>query len=323
MPLFTTSQQFIDAFGDYQAEGFYDPVILNDTSVGFSIKRDYPIDIRYKPAIGQNTKTPDNIAVIWAVYTSPELTGAIVDLSKAPIRLRIALMSKYRTKHWDYNFDDQQGDCPTKESLEASLATPQPIELFYENEYFYNHHKNSFIDNDGNLLSGSEVLNQVFQGHCDTVHLLKGLSLRLKLAWQSKFPGLLTLIIDLLTVILKQIFGRTIESSAVMAGIYLPYKRESFKKLDEDSIDILGYKASKHVVVIFCIVVIATSAYRYYNSIDYDYISSLEGKELLTLTHGILLLWLIDTIIPWVIFYTINLVLYFKKKIMFMRFSAS
>lgn len=322
MDLFTTPQELIAAFGDVTAKGFYGPIILNDTPVGFSVKKDYPLDIRFKPAIGQQSNKPDNIAVIWVVYTANELRDKEAALFKAPLRLRVSMMSKYRTSHFDYNFDDKDGDCPTKKSLEASLATPQPIELNFEDVYFYDHINEQFIHENGDTLSGAAVLQQIFDSHCNTVHLMWGLKLRLKLAWQSKFSGVLTLIVELLTWILKKVFGRTIESDVMMAGLYEPYKSESFKKLDEDSIELLGYKASKHVVVLFCLIVIFASAYRYYFSIGEDYISSLEGQEFLTLTHGILGVWLIDSVIPMLLFILINLIIRLKKKVTFMKFSA-
>ena len=311
--LFENSQELIDAFGVIESKEFYEPVILSDTSCGFSIKKDYPLNIRFKPAVGQKTKTPDNIAIIWVVYTNDQSKGANVNLSRVPIRLRIANVSKYRASRWDYNFDDVAGDCPTKESLEASLATPQPLDLQYESIYFYDHILDHFLDKNGKVLKGHEILNKVFDDHCNTVSLYCGMKLKLILAWQSKLSGLLTLLIDFLTFILKQIFGRTTESNQMMAGICQPYKRESFKRLDEDSLDILGYKASKHVVIVFCALVIIANVYRYYYSVEDDYFSLLEGKEFLSVAHGIFAVWLIDVVIPWVIFFLRNLILLIKK----------
>lgn len=320
MSVFNSTNEFLTAFGDLDSHGFYNPVTLTDTPVGFSIKKNYPDNIRYKPAMGQKDKQPDNIAAIWVVYMPPKIDSN--GTSKVPIRLRISTMSQYRTKHWDYNFDDIEGNSPTKESLDASLATPQPIELSYENEYFYDHQRNSFVDTKNNLLQGFEVLNQVFESHCKTVHLLWGLKLRLKLAWQSKVTGLLTLLIELLKSTLKHLFGRTIETNEMMAGIYHPYKRESLKKLDEDSLDLLGYKASKHVVILFCIFVIIFSIYRYNFESKTGYLSWLAEKEFLSTAHGLLALWGIDVLIPLLLFFIINLFVVIKRKLLFMTFSA-
>lgn len=322
MAIFVSTEELIDSFGDIHNNGFYDPVNLTDTPIGFSVKKNYPPNIRFKPAIGQRTGLPDSIAAIWVVYTPPSEKENIAGSSKAPIRFRVATMSKYRVSHFDYNYQDIDGDCPSKESLEGSLASPQPIDLNFEDVYFYDHINHTFIDDNGNSLTGVEVLEQVFETHCKTVHILWGLKIRLKLAWQAKFSGVLTLIVEALTTILKQLFGRTIESNVMMAGIYEPYKRVAFKKLDEDSIEILGYKASKHVVIMFCIIVILASVYRYYFSVGYDYFSSLEGQEFLTLTHAIFAIWFIDVVIPEILFFGINMVLRLKKKVIFMRFET-
>lgn len=321
MALFSSTNELLNAFGNLEPHGFYDPVTLTDTPVGFSIKKKYPDNIRYKPAVGQRTKEPDNIAAIWVIYTPPKINSP--EISKVPIRLRISTMSQYRTKHWDYNFDDVEGDSPTKESLEASLATPQPVGLSYESEYFYDHQHHCFTDIKNNTLEGFEVLNQIFESHYKTVHLFWGLKLRLKLAWQSKFTGLLTLIIEFLKSILKFSFGRTIETNEMMAGIYEPYKKESLKKLDEDSLDLLGYKASKHVVILFCLLVIIFSIYRYNFESKTGYLSWLAEKEFLSTAHGLLVLWGIDVVIPLLLFFIINTLIVIKRKILFMTFSAT
>lgn len=320
MTSFTSTDEFVQAFGDLQGAGFYDPITLQDTRVGFSIKKHYPADIRYKPAIGQKSKNPDNVAVIWVVYGDPKQNKKCPK-NIAPLSIRIGTMSQYRAKHWDYNFDDIDGDSPSKESLDASLATPQPLELTIENKYFFDHQTNSFVDAKGRTIAGIDVLEIAFATHCNTVHLLRGMALRLKLAWQSNFSGFILLAVQMLVGILKQGFGRTLESDDLNAGFFSPYKTESLKKLDEDSMDLLGYKASKHVIILFCALTVVVGYYKYKHPGVFSYISWLDGKTILSATHGVFAVWILDVAVPWILFYIMNALLLWRKRILFMRFS--
>lgn len=319
MTYFINTDEFVSQFVGMEDNEFYDHVSLNDTKVGFSVKRHYPSDIRYKPAIGQKSNNPDNMAVIWVVYTHPDDTRKEVSSSKVPIRIRIATMSQYLANHFDYNYSDEEGDCPTLDSVEASASTPQPIELEYPGEYFYNHELNNFIDRHGNSLTGMDILNKVFDDHCRTVHLLWGLRLRVKLLTQDKFAGLLGGFVSTIELILKHFFGRTIEDDDALAGLFRPYKPESMKKYDSDSLNVLGYKASKRVVVVFCALVITMSYCRYLSGTSEDYWSTVGDSEFLSLAHGLILIWLLDVVAPWVLFWLMNSIIMLKAAVLSIR----
>jgi len=319
MAFFPSTKELLDQFGDLSATGFFDPVHLNDTKVGFSIKHDYPGDIRYKPAVGQKSKNPDNIAAIWVVYTHSGKSGSASSESAVPLRIRIANMSRYRIKHWDYDYDDVEGDSPSRDSVEASAATPKPLDLEYPGEYFFDHSRNSFVDRNGKVVSGLEILERIFKDHCKTVHLLWGLRLRLKLIVKGRFAGLLGGVISVLVWSLKTFFGRSIEDDDSSAGIFRTYKPESLKKYDADSLDVLGYKASKHVVVLFCILAIAASYFRYSTGIDEDYWTGVGGSEFLSLVHGLFFIWLLDVVVPWFLFWIINGTIMLKTAVLFMK----
>ena len=319
MAFFSNTDEFLGVFGDLAAAEFFDPIHLNDTKVGFSVKRHYPSDIRYKPAIGQKNNKPDNIAALWVVYTHPDDSRKEVSESAVPLRIRIANMSLYRTKHWDYEYGDVDGNCPSEDSVEASEATPKPIELEYPGEYFFDHVRNAFVDRKGNTVSGLDILDRIFQDHCKTVHLLWGLRLRVKLLAQDNFAGLLGALITFLVWILKNLFGRSIEDDDAMAGLFRPYKSEAMKKYAADSLDILGYKASKQVVVLFCALVIIVSIYRYHISVSDDYWSGIAGSEFLSLVHGLFFVWLLDVAIPLLLFWIINGTIWLKTTVLFMK----
>lgn len=319
--MITTGHELIAAFDDIQTYGFYDPVNLTD-SIGFSIKKNYPADIRFKPALQQGSRKPDSVAVIWVVYLYERAAQRDDGSLLIPLKIRIGLMSLYRSKHWDYDYSDIEGGCPSKESMEASLASPHPIELSFENDYYYDNTLSALVDKDRNRLSGGEILLQVFEKHCNTVHLLKGLQLRAKLVAQSKFSGVLGLVVSALIFLLKVGFGRTLESSDSLSGLYKPFGRESFKRLDQDSIDLFGYKASKHIIILFCLLVIGACTYRFFHPSTSDYVAWLDGKELVSVAHAIFAIWFIDVVVPWCLFLLVNLTIISKKKVSLMRFDA-
>jgi len=67
------------------------------------------------------------------------------------------MMSEYRAKHWDYDFNDTD-NCPTAESVRESMNSPQPIDLDLVDYYFFSLSKNKFIDSNNALVTGLAIL---------------------------------------------------------------------------------------------------------------------------------------------------------------------
>lgn len=316
MDYFESTEQFQEAFGLNQNNDYFGPVPLQDRKVGFSIKRKYPDNIRYKPAIYENGEH-DNVAALWVTYTHPEESRKPINAKKVPLGVRVAIMSRYRSKHYDYDFEDEES--PTEDSVEKSLSTPKPIELEYPNEFFYDHERSSFIDNNGSEITGIEILNKVFDDHCNTVHWLKGLSIRFKLLAQSKGQGVISAIVTFLTFILKKVFGRTLEESDSVSALYHGYKFDDFKKLSEDSLNIFGYKAAKSVIVLFCAFIIAIAYFRYSSGVTGGYVGFVGKSNFLSVIHGLFLLWSLDIVVPIIVFWLINGLIKVRTLIAFMK----
>ena len=237
MAFFKNTEELLAKFSGFKAAGYYEPVSLTDTAVGFSIKKDYPEGIRFKPAIGQKNSKPDHVAVIWISYLTPSDITEV----KVSLRIRVSTMSLYLANHFDYDFDNPDSESPTRESYEQSKATPKPVELEFGNQFYFHHGRDVFIDKDGYAVTGVELLDYVFKTHCDTVHLLKGLSIRLKLLAHEKVTGVITLFIYLFTWLLKHAFGRTPEDHYLKSGGFRKLPIEAMRKLETDSLDIFGY----------------------------------------------------------------------------------
>lgn len=300
-------QELFNLFGDLANAGYISPIFLTDAKVGFSIQKNYPADIQYKPA---QTKTDedDNIAVIWVVYESQQEKNH-PDL--IPIRLRIATMSKYRALHWDYDFEDTK--CPTEDSVMESKKSPQPLELNSSEACFYSQSKNVLVDADGNVVSGHSVLDELFKYHCDTVHPIRGFGFRSK-NWLEGFSRTsFDKAINSLVWILTHVFGRTLDERRDRNSYFEGYLKEKFKKISVDSIELAGYRASKKVILIFSILVVISS-YLILPVDEGTYLGNVLKSEFLMVVYSILCLYLLDELIPNLLFWSMNACISQRKR---------
>lgn len=195
--MFEKTSEFIENAFPGDLEPFYDPRELTDCKVGFSIKRKYPESIRFKPA-KTSTGEHDSVAAIWVVYAHNKSDRDV----NVPVTFRVETLSIYRSKYFDVDFDDPAA--PTQNSLEQSNASPQPIGVEFNDDYYFDHENNIFKDKKGRELGGKEILEKVFEIHCNTIHFFKGIKIQAKLLWQSKFVGVLSIIISSFEFLLKK-----------------------------------------------------------------------------------------------------------------------
>ena len=301
-----TPQQFYDAFGEIAAAGYRDRVFLSDTTIGFSVQKEYPDNIRYKPA-KTISGIVDNVAVIWVVY---EAIRKAQDGDRVPIRFRIGTLSKYRAKHWDYNFDD--AECPTEESIKASLSTPQPMQLDWVDEIFCSSTGGGLVNADGEVVDGVAVLNKLFEHHCNSVHLLKGLPLRSKQQAHKLLSWTINKIIETPIWILKAFFGRTLDEDLNRITYLQGYLPQDFKKLSVDAIEVAGYRASKRVIVLFALIVVLLCWYLLPPK-EGSYLASVIDSEFLLAVHSLLLLIFLDEVLPSLMFRFVNFMIGLRK----------
>jgi hypothetical protein len=300
-----TSDQLLALFGDIASAGYLKPIHLSDTKVGFSIQRAYPKEIRYKPARNKAGED-DNIAVIWVVYEDkkPQGDGLI------PIRLRIAMMSKYRAAHWDYDFEDPES--PTKESVLESKKSPQPLDLSLSGEFFYDKENGRFVNSSNEVVSGVQILNAMFDEHCDTVHFIKGLRHRS----QKKFDDLIRTAFDSLinaqVWVLRSVFGRTLQERANRSSFLDGYLTEDCRKSNTSSMTLAGYSASHRTIFLYCTLVVILCLFILPAKED-TYVGTLVRSEFLMLIHTIFALVILDEVLPWLVFYKLNLLIKVRK----------
>jgi hypothetical protein len=312
---FDNPNGFIQLFSITDKSAYSKPEILSNRKVGFSVQRSYPEKIRFK-----SPKTKDNkddvVALIHVVYTHPSESRETLDPKKVPLIIRIGPYSRYLANHFDYDFEDSE--CPTEESVSQSKSTPRPIALDFLNEFFFNHERNLFLDDKNNLLPGVEVLDKVFEEHCNTIHWRKGLRLRSRTKTKSLLIAIISWVINLLPVILKKLFGRTIEEDdKSLRSVLEGYKISDLKKLTTDSLNIFGYKASRSVIITFCFFVCLVYLLQYILHLWPRYVEAVFSNNFLAITHAILVLWVLDVIIPRLLFHLMNALIKIRMKVLY------
>lgn len=301
--LFKNADEFLALFQLDHNPSYEGVMHLRDAKIGFSVQRAYPTDIRYKPPLTKKGK-PDVVALIYVTYG--DLNGPTTghDLRHFPITIRIVKYNRYISHHFDYNFEDEE--CPTEESVRQSKTSPQPIGLDYIDDFYFSHEAGKFIDHNKRQYSGVELLNKVFLDHCNTIHPIKGIRLRAKLKTQSGLVKILSFLIEKILWALNKVFGRTIDEEKSYSAFVHGYKREHFKKLSTESIDIFGYKASKSVIVLFCILVAVIYAIKYKYGLKSGYLENIASSKFLAPLHLIILLWIMDVLVPNGVFIFLN-----------------
>jgi len=306
--LFDNAKDFISLF-DLPSTTYNNIIELTDRNIGFSVQRAYPDNISFIPAKTENGN-PDTVVIIHVLYSYQKEPQGNIDSNKVPIFIRIGKFSRYRTNHFDYNFKDE--DCPTQESLGIMKNSAHPVDLETD-EYFYSHGENIFYDKKGTKYSGVQILDKIFKEHCDTVHWFRGLKIRWNLRSNKFAINLTGWIVSIFKFSLYHIFGRTLDTKSDTFSYMTGYKKEDMKKLSTESLDILGYKASKNVIVTFSFIAVVLYIFQYFYGKFFGFFDKLLSINLYSVSFVILILGIMDDIMPRVIFNFMNLIIRIRE----------
>lgn len=280
----------------------YEQLTPFDSGVGFSVQRPYPQTSRFKPPLKKDG-SPDTVALIGVVYEPKDRDPKSPEL--VPIRAKISVYSRYIAHHWDYDFDDDE--CPTQESVAASKRTPRPIDLYTSERYFYDHNKDQLVDSKGNDVVGMEIIEALYSQHLATVDKFKGLIFRLKLRSIAKASNICEPLASFFELVLRFVCGRTLEPKEISKRLSGGYGPEDMKLLQTESIDVLGYKASKNVIGTYCAILLFMFAFFKIRGATPQWIKVLADNSLLGLATSILALAVLDHILPAILLRLINL----------------
>lgn len=290
---------------------------LTDCVAGFSVQRQYPDNIAYSPP-RKPDGSPDSVALIHVIYEIRKISD---NSTKVPIALRITTFDRYLSGRFDYNFEDKD-NCPTKESVIKSKETPRPIALEEIDNYYYDHEHNRIVDKKDKVFSGEEIVDILFQQHCDTIHPFKGLKIQWLLRSQNKLANFLKLFRDFNQWLLRVFTGRTLDPEDSMRGLFSAYKIQDLKLTKGDYLEIFGYKASKNVIVTFCILRLLSHLAYFTLNFDIKFLKSIEENSISSVSAAIIYIWILDFVLPRLFFNLINWSIDARFKVMYAKFKV-
>ena len=143
----------------------------DDDPIGLSVIKEYPKKGLFRPTYTQEGKQ-DSVALIKIGYYK-------ANKKEIPIRVNIHKASRYLLKdHWDFNFEDKES--PTEESLENSKASRQPIDLEELSRYIFHVDTQKIFDREKNdYIEPKTIVEDIYITHLQT---LKDIPFRIKMA---------------------------------------------------------------------------------------------------------------------------------------------
>jgi hypothetical protein len=145
-------------------------------NIGFTILRNYPDNIAFKPVKSKNGKV-DSVCMIKIGSPLRKVTTESEDLK---LFVMVSKASKYLlSNHFNYDFNDPES--PTRDSLEESKRSKQPIDLEDFDGYIYDRKNNKIFNVEGERkeVSIDDVVEKIYKLHLKTIKFT-GIWFRLK-----------------------------------------------------------------------------------------------------------------------------------------------
>ncbi len=312
---FTSGEQLKDYF-DFDSHPEYQEFRNFDRGIGFSIQRAYPDNSKYIPPKKQN-RDPDTYALIRFNYSPEKVSNDKPYM--VPLSANIGMFSRYISNHFDFDFNDEE--CPTEESVMISKRTPKPIELSFFDEYFFDHNKDTIVDHRGKNIKGKDFIDLIYNTHIATVDKFNGQLLRWKIESKNKAVSLCRLAENFFKWLLKTLCGRIFEPEERSRGILgAEYREEDLKLLKTERIDVFGYRASKNVIVTFCAILIICYLFTSFIEFSPKWLITIGTNNLLSFALAVLTITVLDHVLPKILFKLVNLFIRIQFKILFKQF---
>jgi len=279
---------------------YFDVVHFTGQNIGFSVQRCYPDGGRFKPARDQSGKH-DSVALLQVEYQFPTEAAP----SNASVTVRIGRTSRYLHTHPGYFFNDPI--CPTEASLRESRKSVLPAEI--SATYLFDQTQSSFMTAKGKKLSGREILEEVFQRHCDTFHFLRG-EPQQSLWWaKTKMDALCVRGIMLINWALVKFFDREISpDDGATNDIFFAHlsiekeKEKELKRIEKDTLTFANYKTSKNMVALVCLLMILGFALYWWHKGTHpdlaQFLKQFFSNPILSGCAVFLLFFFVDTLLP-------------------------
>ena len=327
-----SNKEFLDLF----------PVISGDEripwtetlgSYGFSILRDFNSSTRFVPA-RKKDGSPDDVALIKIGFYDSAIKNKeaplLVTISKAS---RFNLSGKTRSE-----FNKNDPDYPTEESLKKSKESPQLIDLTEEGRFIFNLEDYTIYDTHRKKsIQPEDLIDYVYKLFLSTSNF-KGLVLLKSIIFIKKvidwvLEKLLLCAWDLLVFM-----GKKIEKTVELGSINIPAERKDYfvwfrqttyqyNDLTDSGpvVSLLGseYKISRGVMIFLAFAIFGLFVLNYFFTISQSKFFGFFAKNLdnaiFLLSFTIVLYFFIDSVIPRIILWTVNKLIKFKTSLLFRK----
>jgi len=259
---------------------------MEDNPIAIYILTEYPESLMFVPAVTKSG-SPDSQVLIQVVYHGGEAGDG-----KVPISANVHLSNRYMYNHLDYNFDDE--NCPTEESVKASKKSVQPIDIRSTGEYFFDHGQGKFIDTKGRVLDGKSLVSELVGIHTGNAMRFRGAILRARLGWRQALAGLFGKLAGFALWFMRRILGRTFERTREYALFDSGFRKGDLKKTSLDKLKILGWEASKSAVLLYGFVGTGIGIGDAYCWFTWRAIDGITSSNMSALGFTIVFLWFVD-----------------------------
>jgi hypothetical protein len=285
---------------------YEDQVLHIDGVIGFSTKTEYPDDCLFQPGVTPDGKNDDVILIHVMLIDDPKRS----DPSKQWITARVVTLQKYINGHFDYDFSDP--NCPTKESLESRKQSETPLDIYSNDEFYYDIGSSRFRKADGELIEPREILDALVELHLSPTYRWRGFLIRRARRFHNRRIRGLDWAEAIITQMLIRVFGRKLTEDSNFA--YLKgYKR--MVSTSAETLEILGFKASKPVIVLFS--GLSLSAYlagKFFHRAHV--LKEIGNSNLYSITFAVIGLYLLDNAVPATLFWSLNRVISIRTSLL-------
>lgn len=268
--------------------------------MGFSVLRKYPRDKGFIPAI-TNSGLDDTVALIKVGCLFVNDTT-----KKIPLIVSVSKHSQYKYNHFGINFDD--ANAPTKNSLEESELSKQPIDLEENSRYFLQDTGNIFDEKTQKIVSIKSVVDNIYQEHVETIYSRKSVIFKTKLSIKKYASDkIIPLFIKGIKFLLK-VFGKELSSGLGLVGIYEPYTFKQLEAIYPYSFPF--FKTDVRISILNVTWISLLSVYIWYRFLSFKTIN-----ETFSLAIVILIFILFEYLIPMLLFGIINILIWLRFKL--------
>jgi len=121
--------------------------------------------------------------------------------------------------------------------------------------------------------------------------------------------------------LLRVLFGRTLESDASTRHFFgSKYRQEDLKLLKTERIDVFGYRASKNVIITFCLILLISYFLSSFYNFAPGWLKTIGKNNLLSFALAVISIAVLDNILPKILFKLVNISIVFKSRLINKKF---